>query len=463
VKILLTLHQFFPEHRAGVEVVALSVARELKSRGHELHVLAPKRSIPGNGIRPGEVEDYEYGGIPVRRVGRPEEGPSRPYRLNYRNEVMARRAREYALEVDPDVVHVMHLQGLSASVLPVFEELGLPVVFTATDFWTVCPVVDLRRHDGALCEGPELHHCVRCLASRNPDPALKAKVARTPDLALKAAGLLADTPPGTPLVRRSSGLRQIVDLKERPAYIRERMRSVDHFVFYTRLARDLLAANGIGEGEISVSTYGIDTSEIVAAPRNEHVPPPLRVGFVGTVGPHKGPDLLVRAFGELPDLDATLTVHGELESYGDYAEELKSLAGDDGRISFPGPFSRGEIGRVLSETDVLVVPSRWYENAPGVILEAFAAGTPVVATDLGGLSELVRHEKNGLLFGLEDVEDLARQLRRLAEEPGLLERLRAGIRPVKTVAPYVDELERIYEGLIEKKARRAAATEGGSR
>jgi glycosyltransferase involved in cell wall biosynthesis len=90
------------------------------------------------------------------------------------------------------------------------------------------------------------------------------------------------------------------------------------------------------------------------------------------------------------------------------------------------------------------VPSRWYENGPGVIFEAFAAGVPVVATDLGGMSEFVRHEENGLLFGLEDASGLARQLRRLIEEPGLLDRLRAGIGPVKTVQDNVDELEALY-------------------
>ena len=85
-----------------------------------------------------------------------------------------------------------------------------------------------------------------------------------------------------------------------------------------------------------------------------------------------------------------------------------------------------------------------------MIFEAFAAGVPVVATDLGGMSEFVRHGKDGLLFGLEDPGDLARQLRRLIEEPGLLDSLRAGIEPVKTVHENVDELEALYGGLLAR-------------
>jgi glycosyltransferase involved in cell wall biosynthesis len=149
-------------------------------------------------------------------------------------------------------------------------------------------------------------------------------------------------------------------------------------------------------------------------------------------------------------LDATLDIYGNLERFKPFVEDLRALAGGDGRIDFAGPFAREEVGNVLSGMDVLVVPSRWYENGPGVIFEAFAAGIPVVATNLGGMSEFVRHERDGLLFGLEDHGGLARQLRRLVEEPGLLERLRAGIEPVKTVQENVDELEVMYGGLLAR-------------
>ncbi len=451
MRILFAAHQFFPEHYAGVEIVTLGLAREFRARGHETHVLAPKRSVPVNDIQPGEVEDYEFGGVPVRRVGRPKEGSSRPYRLDYENEVMARRAREYMQEVRPDIVHVEHFQGLSASVIPVFKEFDVPLVYTATDFWTFCPVVDLYRHDGVMCTGPELTHCVRCIASRHHGTRMKATVERMPNVALKVAGGLAETP----LSRSSHALRQVRALKERPGYIREKMEQVDHIVVYTRLMRDLLLANGIGEGKIvEISPYGIDTSHISGVPRNRNVPPPLRVGFIGTLAPHKGCDILVKAFRRLPpELEATLDIYGNLNRFQYFVRKLRRIAEGDERVNFAGPFQRERVGQVLSELDVLVVPSRWYENQPGVILEAFAAGIPVIATDLGGMSEFVKHEENGLLFELENVGDLARQLQRLGEEPGLLERLRAGIGPVKTVQDDVDELEALYNALLDRKGQ----------
>ena len=446
MRVLFALHQFFPESGAGVELVTLGLAKELRAMGHETFVFAAKRSLPG-GIRPYETEDYEHEGVPVRRVGRPEEGPSRPYRLNYENGEMAERAREYAEEVAPDVVHAMHLQGLSASVVPAFGDLGLPVVFTAADFWTVCPVVDLRRHDGAMCRGPETHHCVRCVAGRNPDPRINRR-AELPGAAVRAAGLLSRTP----LTRFSGALRQVADVRERPARIRERMEGVDRVLAYTRLTKSLLARNGIGGDGTLVSPYGIDAARLREAGAARRPSDALRVGFVGTLAPHKGPDLPVRAFRRLPrELGATLRVHGGGEGYEDYAEGLLRLAGGDARITLAGAFAKEDLGRVLGGMDVLVVPSRWYENAPGVIFEAFAAGLPVVATDLGGMSEFVRHGENGLLFPLDDAGALAGLLRRLAEEPGLLRKLGDGVPPVKTVGEYAGELEGVYAGLAGQR------------
>ncbi len=444
MKVLFAAHQFFPEHYAGTEVLTLGLAKELKARGHEPHVFAARRSFPVNDIQPGETVDYEHEGIPVRRVGRPREGLSRPYALDYDNPVMAGRAREYVREIEPDIIHAMHFQGLSAGVIEAFKESGAPVVYTATDFWSVCPVVDLRRHDGAMCRGPELKHCIRCIASRYPGSRMKAALDRTPDAVVHAAGKLSETP----LSRVFRPLRQVEALKERPGRIREAANTLDHVIAPTELTRELLVANGVKGRGMEVSHYGIDTSGSRDAPRNRNVPPPLRIGFIGTLGPHKGCDLLIKAFEKLPDLDATLTIYGNLERFKSFVAELRRLAGGDGRITFAGTFPPEEIGRVLSGMEVLVVPSRWYENTPLVVYSAFAAGTPVVATDLGGLSEVVRPGENGLLFELEDADDLARQLRRLYEEPELLEDLRNGIGHVKTVGENADELEGLYATLL---------------
>jgi glycosyltransferase involved in cell wall biosynthesis len=347
-----------------------------------------------------------------------------------------------------------------------------------------------------MCRGPDFAHCPRCLMSRPPlsrhpdSQRIKKLLDHIPNVAPRAAGRLSEARLSnySRLLRRVHALKErsayiggamelvdhplhlkerseyvraaaelldrLVGLKERSAYIGGAMELVDHIIAPTRLTRDLLASNGVEANKIEISHYGIDTSDVLNAPGNRNLPPPLRVGFIGTLAPHKGCDILIRAFKGLPsELGATLTIYGNLERFESFVNKLRELAGEDERITFAGTFPSERIGHILAEMDVLVVPSRWYENTPLVVYSAFAAKTPVVATDLGGLSEVVEHEGNGLLFELENVGDLTRQLRRLGERPGLLEKLRAGIGPVKTVEENVDELEGLYGTLVAEKTR----------
>ena len=111
---------------------------------------------------------------------------------------------------------------------------------------------------------------------------------------------------------------------------------------------------------------------------------------------------------------------------------------------------------MLSGIDVLVVPSVWYDF-PLVIPSAFATKTPVVATNLPGMNEWVRHEVDGLLFERHDAVGLASGIRRLLDEPGLLDRLRANIPPVKTLEEYAAESVDLYASLSKRSQQPASA------
>jgi glycosyltransferase involved in cell wall biosynthesis len=117
-----------------------------------------------------------------------------------------------------------------------------------------------------------------------------------------------------------------------------------------------------------------------------------------------------------------------------------------------GPLAHADVPRALADLDLLVVPSVWEENAPFVIREALSLGVPVVASDLGGMAEMVEHGRNGLLFPPGDARALARALRRLVDEPLLLDRLRAGIGPVRSLEEDA--------GWTREQYRRLAASTG---
>ena len=176
----------------------------------------------------------------------------------------------------------------------------------------------------------------------------------------------------------------------------------------------------------------------------------------------KAPHVLLEAFQHLPPGTASVDLlgspsdyHGD-DSYRAVLQPLLELRG----VLVRGPQPRDRVPAALASLDVLVVPSVWPETSPLVIREAFLAGRPVIASNIGGIPELVDHEQNGLLFEPGDIDGLARALRRLADEPGLLDRLKAGAAttPVRSLEEDVTATRRLYESLLPSRIKPAPAT-----
>ena len=173
--------------------------------------------------------------------------------------------------------------------------------------------------------------------------------------------------------------------------------------------------------------------------------PPFGSSFIGQLAPHKGVHLLVAAVRALRNRPITLDIHGPLTPYPDYVATLRGLAGDDARDHVPWPVSPGGAAELFAATDAVVVPSVWHEVAALVIQEAQAAGVPVVASALGGSPELIADGADGLLFDPANPGALGRQLARLLDEPGLLERLEAAAPHARTTDEEVTALLAIYD------------------
>jgi glycosyltransferase involved in cell wall biosynthesis len=209
----------------------------------------------------------------------------------------------------------------------------------------------------------------------------------------------------------------------------------------------ILEKNGVDAARMRLTPYGIDLD--FEAPRHEADSlGRLRVGFIGTLSEHKGPHLLIEALRRVPGIPLELHLFGNPAEFPDYVAKLHELAGNDPRIVFRGTFHNEDIGRVFSKLDVLAVPSVWYENTPLVIYSAQACGCPVIASDLGGISEVVQHEGNGLLFPAGQAKDIAAVLVRLNEDRVLLCRLAANSKRPRSIPDYVTELLEAYQAAI---------------
>lgn len=462
MRIVLTVHQFLPRHSGGTEVLTLETARHLRRRGHDVHVFTAEpdefsagptaRTVSHTETKANRVESGTYEDIPVHRIRRSKEAGIDRFRSHYDNGDILAASRNLFRNLRPDVVHVFHLYRLSTSVVEAARECGAKVVFTATDFWTICPTSLLRRHDDSMCSGPNWGqgNCLKCLAHRAPQW-VRWPLQQLPGWALSAAAALS----WSPLARAGSKVQVIREFLMRQGAMRKMLDRCDVIIAPTRIMQDMLIGNGVSPTKVVQLGYGLsppDTDSELCKSRSAE----LRLGYIGQLVEHKGAHLLLEACRLLRNkalpMPIRLRIWGDPGQQPGYFSRLRSLADGPMSVEFCGTFPNREIGNILAGIDALVVPSLWYENAPLVVLSALAMRTPVIASDVPGIAELVEHGRSGLLFPRGDVSGLANQIGRLASEEGLGERLRASIPAVKTMTEQAAELEHLYDRLVSKEA-----------
>ena len=372
--------------------------------------------------------------------------------LEYNNLLFGEWFKDFLGRFKPDMVHFFHLGLISASAIDACQELNLPRVMTPTDFWLVCSNCQLRLPDNSQCRGPDNDslNCVRHAASNVLPSPLNHAFEAIPRswLALAADSIC------TGLLSRTRRFPSIRALRNRSPFLRQRMNMLDRVIAPTQLMGEILVENGLDARKVIYSRFGLRPAKTV--PRIEHADGKFRVGFIGGLRQHKGAHVLLNAIRSLPDLpEIEVKVYGDPNIDPKYIKRLRKLAENDERISFCGTFPNESIGEVFSELDVLVVPSVWYENTPLVIYSAQEAGCPVIASNLGGMSEVIKHEKNGLLFEAGDFAGLAGAIERLAQDRVLLLRLSRNAEKPKSISDYVSELLTIYGEVLSERGVRS--------
>lgn len=403
MRLLFVVHQFFPDCRSGTEQYCLAIARAARAAGDDVTVLSlhwdHDRDWP-----PTRLFEQPFDGFRVLRLNHWRGNNRNDVLRDYENRHLDGWFRDVLDDVKPHAVHFFHLRQLGSNLIAVAKERGTRVVVNLMDFWFLCPRFTLLRSDGQLCDGPP-DGGAGCVPCHHPELAGATPMAGAPTLT--------DDAPAR--------LRALLDRKD--AQLRA-LAAADHVIAPSHFLAAMFVANGFPKHRIEVVPYGLEPGRIVPLPvtRPRH---PLRLAFCGVLSPWKAPHLAVEAVrGTKAPVE--LRVHGNTGEtmFADYIARLRNAAGDDLRITFPGAYGEAEAAQVFADMDALVVPSTWYENTPFVVLEAFAAGVPVIASDLGGLAEVVHHEQNGLLFRAGDAAALRAAIERLAHDPALHARLR---------------------------------------
>jgi glycosyltransferase involved in cell wall biosynthesis len=431
MKVVLAVHHFPPSYTGGAEWETYRIASALQQLGHELRVICVERidTGPTAGVA---WEDGIYGGIRVRRLVFNLAAMPDPLRGEYDNTWIGDHLRTVFDEFRPDIFHLMGGYLISGRAIRVANDLGIATVVSLMDFWFLCRRITLLRSDGQLSTLPVTSQaCARCLGEER-----------------RRFRWLGQIAPALADVYWRTQTAAIRHFDARAEFLLESLNRADVIISRSQFLRSAFVGAGIDDEQIVLSRQGRDFPNLTPELLAKTPSPNLRIGYLGQIASHKGVHILLAAARRLAGAPLTVRVYGDPEPFKAYAAGLRRLIADDGRLELVGPCRPDDLGLVLRNIDVLVVPSLWYENSPNVILEAFAHGTPVIASNHGGMSELVQAGVNGLLFAPGDAVSLGRQLQRLLDEPDLLRRLRLGISPGRSMAEEIGELEELYRAVL---------------
>ena len=442
--ILFITHFFPPKYNAGTENYTFGLARALQARGHKIQVICAENWDNGNHYW-NEITKDNYEGLAVQRIHLNWTRAADPNRVLYDSPKVERYLDDFIKRNNPDIVHVTSTYSLGIGVIRSATRLNIPLVLTLMDFWFICPRTILEKSNGQLCDGLTTSwECQQCLLFYSGVYKLLHHLL-SPKIEEKLWKHISQKPR---ISRLRSARGMALNMIERKADMEEILNCPDVIISHSQFVRDIFFMTGI-VNKIVYLPNGHKLDWLSEYQGKTHSPN-IRFGYIGQISEHKGVHVLINAYKNANLYDKSeLVIWGDLSRDPSYINQLSDDIDDCNQIILRGPFSRDQLPEVFSDIDVLVVPSLWYENAPLVIREAFATKTPVITTNLGGMAEAVKHDVNGLLFERGNIDDLANQLQRITDEPGLIERLREGVPPVKRIEEEVTELELIYQQLVK--------------
>jgi glycosyltransferase involved in cell wall biosynthesis len=369
---ILQVNKFFWQ-KAGPERYMLELAELLARRGHDLSFFAMQheRNLPSD-CSPHFVSRIEYRNTSpwyklcsaVRTVGKTV------YSFESR-----RKIRGLIAQRKPEIAHLHVIsRHISPSILPELRRSGVPIVQTVHNAELVCPAAHLFiEHRQEICN--------RCLGGGYYHAVLNRCVHGS-----RAASLLSGA---AQYVHRASGVFE---------------KNVALFICPSQFLAKKLADGGIPESKIRILPNYINLDSYSPAAETG------RYGvFLGRLSPEKGLPTLLAAAAIARSVP--LVIVGE----GPQRESLERQAATQGlsQVTFTGHKLDAELREIVRGAAFLVLPSECYENCPMVVFEAGGMARPVIASDIGGVPELIHDDDNGLLFSPGDAAQLAEMMLRL--------------------------------------------------
>jgi len=396
MKICYITYTFSPYNKGGADIYTENIAKYMAKIGHEVVVIACKPTFDEFSIKE-EIRDkikiywfYPLNVASFYEIGRKNKFLQVIWRvLDVWNPHSYYIVKKILKKERPDVVHTNTPSGFSPSIFNAVKSLNIPLVHTLHDYYLICPRITLLHSNGEICETPSIF----CKFYQW----INEKLIAHPDTLISPSEFT---------------------LKKHKEY--------DLFVE----SQSLAIPNGI-----ELNNYNFEYHD-----ENKNS---FDILYVGVLAKHKGIDILVNAIKKIKNKNINLHICGD----GEYKEKIEDMVKKDRRITVYGRVSDEHLDELYKKADVFVLPSIWYENFPVTIQESFRAGIPVIASDIGGVPELIKDGYNGFLFEAGNLRELRRILEKLINDPYNLRKMKKNA--FKSVKKYnmrnhVTKLEKIY-------------------
>ncbi len=421
MKVLMINKFLYPN--GGSETYMFDVGRTLESMGHEVQYFGMEHEGRTVGNRAESyTEDMSFRPIEtagmVAKLAAKAKKATYPFKIVYSRD--ARKKIRVVLEdFHPDVVHMNNINfQITPSIIDEIKEFdpSIRIVYTAHDYQWVCP-----NHMMKIPSTGEV--CVKCIDGAYENCTANRCI-------------------------HNSKLQSVLGTREARFYQkRETYKLVDTIIAPSNFMKEKLEHNPQLKGRIVAMHNAVDVTEDMALQTKKHsgLEEKRYCLYFGRYDQEKGVDVLLEAAAELPDVTFAFAGRGEL------SEEIRKL---DNCIDL-GFQNHDDMISLIRGAAFVVIPSVWYENCPYSVMEAELYGTPVIASSIGGIPELVVEGITGELFESGNSDELTKKISTLWNDSEKLELLRDGCRKLKegeldlrfdSNIEYCDKLLKIYKG-----------------
>jgi glycosyltransferase involved in cell wall biosynthesis len=376
----------------GTEITLKNLVEGIQNLGHEVKVLT---FLDRNDKE--EVID----GILVYRAKIPNlylpYGKKRPSFLKRRlwhildiynplaKKIVLKQIREYK----PDLVNIHNIYGWSCSIWDAVEEANIPAIQVLHDLYLLCPTNMFKNN--TVCQ----KQCLTCKLMR------------------------------LPYRLKSNKLKAVVGVSN---FI------LNHYLNYGYFQ------------DVPIKKVIYNARKLNTNINKKIDPDYISFGFIGSLLPNKGIEILLKAFHKIKKPNYRLFIAGSGKE--DYEEYLKSKYKDASTI-FMGKVNPEDF---FEKVDVTIVPSIWYENFPGVIVESLAFGIPVIGSNIGGIPEIISEDINGMLFDPYKEGDLEQKILKFAKEISIwrskTEEIKKSSQKFTNYEKWIDEWAKLMQTII---------------